>query len=206
MGDFDIHVSVLGPISTNCYFIVNTKTRETVVVDPGDRFRTVKRRIEEAEMRPVAVLLTHGHFDHFLAADAVRETYGVPVYAARAEMELMGEPSLSGGYRLKKPVSIQADKWLEGGDVIRLAGLEIKVMATPGHTAGSVCYYIESEKLLLSGDTLFCGGVGRTDFPTGSAEELERSIKERIFALPEETAVYPGHGESTTVGREKGVY
>ena len=150
-----------------------------------------------------AILLTHGHFDHMLAADALRKKYHIPVYVHEKEQHLLGDPkeNLSGLW--SKPYTMQADKTVKEGDVLHLADFEIHVLATPGHTAGGVCYYIPAEKALFSGDTLFCESYGRYDFPTSSGRELIASVKRLLKELPGDVTVYPGHNDETTIEHEK---
>lgn len=193
---------VVGPVSTNCYFLVNTNTQETVIVDPGDCAERLIALAAEQALKPVAILLTHGHFDHILAAAALRETFGISIYAGAAEQELLenGEDNLSGSFG--RPACLQADCYVTDLQMLELAGFRIQVIFTPGHTGGSVCYYLAEEKTLISGDTLFYESVGRTDFPTGSMAQMTDSLRTRLLVLPEDTRVYPGHGGDTDIGHE----
>ncbi|MCI8505100.1 MAG: MBL fold metallo-hydrolase [Lachnospiraceae bacterium] len=203
MKRIELEGMVLGMLGTNCYFIVNTETEEIVIVDPADEADVIKNWCLNHQKKPVAILLTHGHYDHILAAEAVREAFSVKIYAAETEKELLENASYNLSAMWSRPVTLRADEFVKDGERLHLAGTEIEVIATPGHTAGGVCYYIKEAGTLLSGDTLFAGSYGRTDFPTSSMAALARSVRERLFRLPEETAVYPGHGESTSIGYEK---
>ena len=194
---------VLGPVSTNCYIISNENTNEAIVIDPADQAFAITDKLKEQGLHPVAILLTHGHFDHIMAAEDVAKEFHIPVIASEAEKELLADSNLNGGYMIRKAITLKADQFIKDQDQITLAGLKIKVIHTPGHTAGGVCYYFEQEKVLISGDTLFSGSVGRTDLPTGNSETLMESIKQKLLVLPEDVAVYPGHGEQTTIGYEK---
>ena len=153
--------------------------------------------------RPQAILLTHGHFDHIGAANEVREHYGIKVYASCDEEKLLASPArnLSNAYGMS--LRVTADVLHNDGDILELAGLKIKAIHTPGHTAGGTCYYIESDKTLMSGDTLFAGSVGRTDYPTASSAAMMESLHDKLRKLPDDTDVYPGHGEFTTIEYEK---
>ena len=153
--------------------------------------------------RPQAILLTHGHFDHIGAANEVREHYGIKIYASCDEEKLLASPArnLSNAYGMS--LRVTADVLHNDGDILELAGLKIKAIHTPGHTAGGTCYYIESDKTLMSGDTLFAGSVGRTDYPTASSAAMMESLHDKLCMLPDDTDVYPGHGEFTTIGYEK---
>lgn len=203
MKNLKIESLVLGNVQTNCYFLMNMQTRELLIVDPADEFFRIERKVAEMEAKPAAVLLTHGHYDHMTAADEVRRRYGVEVYAHELEQEVLGDPikNLSGMWASAH--MMRADKTVKDGDVLNLAGFQIRVIHTPGHTQGSVCYYFPEEKTLISGDTLFAQSVGRTDFPTSDVRKMRQSIRTLLETLPADTAVYPGHMEDTTIGYEK---
>ncbi|MCD8082389.1 MAG: MBL fold metallo-hydrolase [Clostridiales bacterium] len=204
MSDFRIQGYVLGSVGTNCYLVFHEKTREAVIVDPADQSERIQKKVSELDIRPTAILLTHGHFDHIMAAEDVRKTYRCPLYASEAETKLLADDRLNlSGYMGSRGLSLRADQTVRDGQTLDLIGFQWRVIATPGHTAGSVCYYIESEHVLLSGDTLFCQSLGRTDFPTGSSRQIVDSIVKRLFVLPDDTMVYSGHGEQTTIGFEK---
>ena len=194
---------VLGQVATNCYLAMNENTKELFVVDPADRADRIIQKVQDMGGTPVAVLLTHGHFDHIGAADALRKEYGISVYAMGEETQILSSMQLNLSQMFGCPLTLQADVLLRDGQVITLAGMEIAAYHTPGHTLGGACYYISSEGVLFSGDTLFCESVGRSDFPTGSMSALVRSIREKLMVLPEETKVYPGHNYETTIGHEK---
>ena len=195
---------VVGMIGTNCYLVINEETKESVMVDPGAYPAKVKNAVKEQGLKLKAVLLTHAHFDHIMGLSDVMEDVKVPVYVEEADLPMMtdGESNLSstyvrGGYRFEEAVPVSDGQQLE------IAGFLFRVIHTPGHTPGGCCYYMEQEGVLFSGDTLFQTSVGRSDFPGGSASALVRSVKEKLLVLPEETHVYPGHMEETTIGYEK---
>lgn len=198
-----IESRVLGPVETNCYLIINTDNNESVIVDPADSPELIYDMVVRSSSTPQAILLTHGHFDHITAADAVREKYGIPIYASKDEEKLLASPArnLSNAYGMN--LRVTADILHEDGDILNIAGLNICAIHTPGHTAGGTCYYIESDGILISGDTLFAGSVGRTDYPTASSAALMESLHDKLCVLPDDTDVYPGHGEFTTIGYEK---
>ena len=195
---------VVGPVSTNCYFFINEELREAVIVDPGENAGKIQSYLAENELKPVAILLTHGHFDHMMAAEELRAAYGIKVYATAKEKELLNSSTLNlaKGF-LRADYTMDADIYCKEGDEFYLAGCSVKVLETPGHTPGGCCYYIPSQNILFSGDTLFYGSIGRTDFPGGSFKELSKSIKEKLYVLPAETICYSGHGDATRIGFEK---
>ena len=203
MSNLFISIYVLGEGATNCYFIGNTQTNETIIIDPADNARSIQSKCEEMNLKPITILLTHGHYDHILAVNEVREIFKIPVYAGLEEKELLADFSLNCSELFGGKAEVVADKWLNDGDILELAGMTIKVIRTPGHTAGSICYYFESENLLVSGDTLFKGTFGRTDLPTGNMSALIQSITQKLFTLPDNTDVYPGHGRKTIIANEK---
>ncbi len=207
---------VLGMCATNCYavfdggartpggYVDDGQLKEAVIIDPAADAARIEAMIARYNLKPVAVLLTHGHFDHMLAADAVRKRYGIKVYAGNEERLVMNSSSSN----LSLPftgdgMTFEADEYFKPGEELELAGFRIGTISVPGHTIGSVCYYFEEQKVLFSGDTLFAGSVGRSDFPTGNEGQLIRAIKSGLMSLPDDVKVYPGHGESTTIGYER---
>ncbi len=204
MSDFRIQGFVLGSVATNCYLVFHEKTKEAVIIDPADSAGLIMQKVRELRVRPTAILLTHGHFDHVMAAEEIRKAYGCSLYAGENETRVLGDAGLNlSGYMGGRKLTLRADVLVRDGQVLNLIGFPWQVIATPGHTEGSVCYYIEPERVLISGDTLFCQSLGRTDFPTGSSRKIVESITKRLFVLPDDTIVYSGHGEQTTIGFEK---
>ena len=189
-------------MATNCYLVWNKNTREALVVDPAALPDRIISAMESRDVKPVAILLTHGHFDHIGAVDALREKYRIPVLLLDKEQEIMENQDKNLSSVFGRGFSTKADHFLHDGDVVSYAGVEIKVLHTPGHTIGGACYYIPEEQVLFSGDTLFLCSVGRTDFPTGSHKELMESIKGKLLVLPGDTIVCPGHNECTTIRAE----
>ena len=200
---FNIRSLTVGIVATNCYLVWNKATREGVLIDPGDEAERICSAIAEERANLKAILLTHGHFDHILVAEELKEKYDVPLYASKEEKEMLGSSrwNLSGR---EEGIEITDYIPLEDGESIELLGKEWKVISTPGHTKGSVCYFVPGDiPYLFSGDTLFYESYGRTDLYGGSEEAIKKSIKEKLFTLPDETLVYPGHEEATTIANEK---
>lgn len=194
---------IVGPVCTNCYLLVNHKTGELLVVDPGDQAQLIEKQIEKTGAKPVAILLTHGHFDHAGAAEELADKYQISIYAHEAERETLEDPGLNLCRMIGEHKVYRADVFVKDEEVLNLAGFSIRVFFTPGHTIGGCCYYIADEKILFSGDTLFQESVGRTDFPRGSASDLIRAIREKLMPLPDDVTVYTGHDESTLIGYER---
>lgn len=204
MSEFRMKTCVLGNVSTNCYIVYQEGTEEAVLIDPADNGPYLLNKCRELGVKPVAILLTHGHFDHILAVADICRAFPCKVYAHASEERLLGDPSLNLSASMgSNQTGLRADFLVQEGEVLKLAGYNWKVLATPGHTAGSVCYFVESEEVLFSGDTLFAESLGRTDMPTGSVSDIVHSITRKLFALPDDTMVYPGHGDPTTIGHEK---
>ncbi|WMJ89597.1 MBL fold metallo-hydrolase [Anaerocolumna sp. MB42-C2] len=194
---------VLGLVSTNCYIISNENTKEAIIIDPADQAQVISDKLNEQGLHPVTIVLTHGHFDHIMAAESLAKRYNIPVIAGEAEKELLADSDLNGGYMIRKNITLKADQYVRDKEQITLAGLKIQLIHTPGHTAGGMCYYFEKEKVLISGDTLFLESIGRTDLPTGNAATLIDSIKQKLMVLPDDVEIYPGHGDRTTIGYER---
>ena len=198
-----IESRVLGPVGTNCYLIINKENNESIIIDPADSPESIYDMVVRSGSKPQAILLTHGHFDHAMAAQEVAEQYGIKIYAHETEKETLETPQINLSGMIGRTLPFHADCYVKDGEILNLAGFEIRVLHTPGHTQGGVCYYIEEEKALFSGDTLFCQSVGRTDFPTGKSSTLIHSIQDKLMPLPDDTMVYTGHEDMTTIGMER---
>ena len=203
MGQIEIKSMTLGMVATNCYLIINKETKEALLIDPADNALRISNVIEENGCTLKAILLTHGHFDHIMALNDLKKRYNVPVYAHEEEEDVLKQSSLNLSGSIGQIYTTQADVYVKDGEHLKLAGLDVIVLYTPGHTKGGVCYYFPEEKVLMSGDTLFHCSIGRTDFPTGSMSQLVRSVKEQLFVLPDDVQVYPGHDSVTSIGYEK---
>ncbi len=193
---------VVGALETNCYLVYCSRTRESVVIDPGAQPEKIFLLISELELKPRAILNTHGHIDHIGANRDLKEKFGLPIYLHPADLPLLkSNQQYELSLLLEARESPPPDEVLVDGGLIHFGEVSLRVIHTPGHSPGSVSFL--SDNWLFSGDTLFLGGVGRTDFPGGSWRDLERSIREKILTLPEETVILPGHGPATTVSEEK---
>lgn len=198
-----IETFVIGIIGTNCYVVINEETKEAVVIDPGESPDYFINHIKNTGLDLKAILLTHGHFDHILGLPGFLQEFDVPVYAHEEEMALLADATLNASNSYTQGYVYTDATAIKDGEVLQLAGMQFEVIYTPGHTMGGVCYYVKEEKTLFSGDTLFLGSVGRSDFPTGNEEMLKCSIREKLLVLPEDVAVYPGHMAVTTIEYER---
>lgn len=204
---------VVGEIKANCYIVGCEETKKAVIIDPGAEPEKIRKVIEEKNLKPEIIINTHGHIDHILANDA----FNLPVYIHRLDVEFLKDPDKNLSAFFAVPYTCNCEtKLLEDGDIIKVGKLNFTVIHTPGHTPGGICLKLslcplprwernigEGENVVFSGDTLFCNGVGRTDFTGGSEEKLFKSIREKLFILSDDTIIYPGHGPSSTIGREK---
>lgn len=193
----------VGPIETNCY-ILAADTGEAAVIDPGAEADKILAVIEQHALAVQYILLTHYHFDHTGAVPAIREATGAPVCIHARDAQPLAEPPMV--FRLFAPggaTPIIADRLLKDDEVLLLGALRIACLPTPGHSPGGVTYYLASEGVAFCGDALFAGGVGRIDFVDASSADLIRAIRERLYILPPETIVYPGHGPHTTIAAER---
>ena len=203
MAQLKIGRMVLGVCATNCYFLYKEGERDVIVVDPADKGDQIYKALSDKDFVVKGILFTHGHFDHIWGANKLRELSGAKIYALEEEKALCEDASVNLSAQFGRSYTAAADVYVRDGEEITIADMTCKVIATPGHTVGSCCFYFEEAGFLVCGDTIFEESVGRTDFPTGSSSRLIRSIKEKIFVLPDETKLYPGHGDSTTVEHEK---
>lgn len=194
---------VLGSMGTNCYLLINKETKELVIIDPATCPDYVVSHVKSNGYIPRAIILTHAHFDHVMGIDGWVKEFGIPVYLHEEEKKVLEDPELNLSGVFGASYSYSDVKCLKDGQELEVSGFIFKVIHTPGHTCGGCCYYCAEEGVLISGDTLFYQSVGRSDFPTGSMGTLVRSIKEKLFCLPEDVMVYPGHNDSTCIGDEK---
>ncbi len=199
-----VHTIVVGPFAVNCYLFWDETSTEAVIIDPGAEAETISYWIEELEISPKAILLTHGHGDHIAAVEELKQKFQLPLYIGAGEEGLLADPSANISAYFDHPiVAPRADHTVKDEDLIEIGGLKLRVLFTPGHTAAGVCYLDEEQGWLFAGDTLFAGSIGRTDLPGGNHHGLIASIRDKILGLPDSVVVYPGHGPETTVGTER---
>lgn len=193
----------LGPLQTNTFLITN-RDNQGIIIDPGMEPEPLIEQLHGLEI--VAILLTHAHFDHIGGLEEVRSLTEAPVYLHDEEEDWLTNPEKNGSSHwsmVTAPISCQPRSYrLSDGQHLQLAGYNIKVLHTPGHSPGSVSFYFMEHNTLIAGDTLFDGSIGRTDLPGGSYEVLMESIQQKICSLPPDTRIFPGHGPSTTISRE----
>lgn len=193
----------LGPIDTNCYII--NKNDECLIIDPSGEAPVIKNYINEQKLTPQAILLTHAHFDHIGAVDEIRKEYAIDVYIHENEAEWLVNPKLNRSYYALGGEGISTsrpDKLVEEG-TYTIGSFTFETIHTPGHSPGSMTYIFKDESFIVSGDVLFHQGIGRTDLPGGSIEQLIDSITNGLYSLPDDFTVYPGHGVPTTIAQEK---
>ncbi|MCM3611258.1 MBL fold metallo-hydrolase [Planococcus sp. MERTA32b] len=195
----------LGPVQTNCY-IVSNENKECIIFDPGEEEKRVRELLKKRDLKPLAILLTHAHFDHIGAVDALRDLYDIPVYLHYLEREWLGRPNLNGSgkyaalpdYRIK-----DADVLINDETELVLGSFRMDLLHTPGHSPGSLTYSFPEERFAIVGDTLFQGSIGRTDLIDGSETKLLHSIRTSLLTLEADTVLFPGHGPDTTPAEEE---
>ena len=194
---------VMGMCQTNCYFVYEEGEKDVIVFDPADKGEILFQKLTDAGFTIRAMLLTHGHFDHIWGVNKLRDLSGAKVYAYEGEKELCEDAGKNVSAQAGRAETVTADMYVRDGEIIEVAGMSCRLIATPGHTQRSCCYYFEEDGILISGDTLFRESVGRTDLPTGSYSALIHSVQDKLMPLSDEVKVYPGHGDETTIGHER---
>jgi hydroxyacylglutathione hydrolase len=194
----------VGPLRCNCTLLANLETLDAIVVDPGDEIADILARLARHHLTLRQIVVTHAHIDHIGGAAHLKRITGAPVLFHQADLPILAMLEMQAGWLgIPTPEQVALDQSAEDGLSAGIPGLDAEVIHTPGHTPGSICLLFPKQELLLAGDTLFAGSVGRTDLPGGDTKALLRSIHTRLLALPENTLVVPGHGEETTLGHER---
>lgn len=194
----------LGPLQTNCYIL--SIDEHCIIFDPGNEPQKIIQYIQTQKVKPLAILLTHAHFDHIGALDAIREQYQIPAYIHEKEAKWIIDPALNGSQRWfpDQLLSLQpAEHIIKGEQELNIGPFQLQLYETPGHSPGSISYYLKEQGLLLAGDVLFLNSVGRTDLLGGNQAQLMQSIEAKLLTLPDDTIVCPGHGPVTTIGDER---
>jgi hydroxyacylglutathione hydrolase len=194
----------VGPLQCNCSIIGDEASREAMVIDPGDDIEEILAILRRHRLQVKQIVITHAHIDHVGGAMRLKSVTGAPILLNQNDYTLLKMLDVQAAWiGMKSPGMVEIDQSLGQSDVIQAGPFRAEVLHTPGHTEGSVCLYFPTEKLLVAGDTLFAGSIGRTDLPGGSYEKIIRSLHDKVLPLPDETLVIPGHGPSTTIGGER---
>ena len=194
----------VGLLSCNCSILGDEVSREAIVVDPGYDIPQIVALLAKHKLTVSKILVTHAHIDHIASAIELKRITGAPILYSQADLPLVAMMDQQAAmFGLPVPTVLPPDHSPADGEVVEVGGIQANVLYTPGHSEGSLCLYVPNEHLLLAGDTLFAGGVGRTDFPGGNTGKLLASIHDRLLTLPNDTVVIPGHGPMTTIGTER---
>jgi hydroxyacylglutathione hydrolase len=194
----------VGPLQCNCSILGDETSHEAIVVDPGDDIPRILALLARHALTVKQILITHAHIDHIAGAHRLKQLTGAPILYNKNDLPLVKMMDIQATWLgIPTPTVDNPDDTLDEGKLISITGLSGNILHTPGHTEGSVCLYLPNQSLLLAGDTLFAGSVGRTDLPGGNTQKLLNSIHDRLLTLPDDVKVIPGHGPSTTIGIER---
>lgn len=193
----------ISAMAVNCYIVGCEETKEVAIIDPGGNARAILKMLEEEQWKAVYIINTHGHIDHIGANRAIKEATGARILIHEADAKMLVNAVSNFSFMMGTQVtSPPADEFIKEGDIIKIGNtVELEVIHTPGHSPGGVC--LKTDNIIFSGDTLFYGSIGRTDFPGGSYKDLIKNIKEKLLCYDDEVVVYPGHGPATTIGFER---
>ncbi|CAN5741350.1 MBL fold metallo-hydrolase [soil metagenome] len=197
-------ILVVGPLQCNCSILGDETSHEAIVVDPGANIDRIIATLANHQLTLKQIVVTHAHIDHIAGAQQLKRLTGAPIFYNQLDLPLVKMMDVQAGWLgIATPEVAPPDADLADNQTISIAGITATVLHTPGHTQGSSCLYLPEQSLLIAGDTLFAGSVGRTDLPGGDSEQLVQSIHDRLLVLPEEVKVIPGHGPATTIGEER---
>ncbi|HEV2710570.1 MAG TPA: MBL fold metallo-hydrolase [Edaphobacter sp.] len=197
-------ILIVGPLQCNCSILGDEASREAIVVDPGDNISRIVSTLEKHQLTVKQIIVTHAHIDHIAGAERLKRLTGAPIFYNQNDLPLVKMMDIQAGWLgIPTPEVAPPDASLEDGQVISITGLTGSILHTPGHTEGSVCLYLPQQSLLLAGDTLFAGSIGRTDLPGGNSKKLIQSIHDTLLTLPDNVTVVPGHGANTSIGVER---
>lgn len=197
-------ILAVGPLQCNCSVIGDERTREAMVIDPGDDIDDVLALVRKHKLTVKQIVITHAHIDHVGGAQKLRAATGAPILLNQNDYGLLKMLDMQAAWiGMPSPGKVEIDRSVADAETLQAGSLSANVLHTPGHTEGSICLYFPAEKKLIAGDTLFAGSIGRTDLPGGSFQKIISSLHEQVLALPDETLVIPGHGPTTTIGEER---
>jgi hydroxyacylglutathione hydrolase len=194
----------VGPLQCNCSVLGDEQTHEAMVIDPGDQIDDILAILKHENLKLKQIVVTHAHIDHVGGAMKLKATSGAPILMNQDDQALLKLLDVQAAWiGMRPPGAVLVDESVSDGSVLKIGSIPANVIHTPGHTEGSICLYLPDQQTLIAGDTLFAGSIGRTDLPGGSFEKIMRSLHTRVLALPDDTAVVPGHGPATTIGQER---
>jgi glyoxylase-like metal-dependent hydrolase (beta-lactamase superfamily II) len=197
-------ILVVGPLQCNCSILGDETSHEAIVVDPGDDISRIVSTLAKHQLTVKQIIVTHAHIDHIAGAERLKRLTGAPILYNQNDLPLVKMMDMQAGWLgIPTPEVAPPDASLEEGQAISIEGLTGSILHTPGHTEGSVCLYLPQQSLLIAGDTLFAGSVGRTDLPGGNTQKLLQSIHNSLLTLPDEVTIIPGHGPKTSIGAER---
>jgi hydroxyacylglutathione hydrolase len=194
----------VGPLQCNCSVLGDEQTHEAMVIDPGDQIDDILAILKHENLKLKQIVVTHAHIDHVGGAMKLKAATGAPILMNQDDQALLKLLDVQAAWiGMRPPGAVLVDESVSDGSVLKIGSIPANVIHTPGHTEGSICLYLPDQQILIAGDTLFAGSIGRTDLPGGSFEKIMRSLHTRVLALPDETAVVPGHGPATSIGQER---